>query len=294
LRAAFADALGFPASETFISGLLVCDGTYIEVDKNDPVNVVDPAVALGGAEEEHAGHDRVLRRLQTSQVQVSITLDGSTVVVMMGVSVPSSLAPSLSSYLEAVMSDDPSADVSSAANDFLSAYQSLAATFPSIAARIPTTLVNDVQQSTGGSAPATFESSLNTAAENTLDLLLAALELTGVNISTRTIPEATGAGSVVGVVSTPPAEEEESSSNRNALAALVIIPIVAIASFFLYKHCSAKSKQKAAQAKVDESKLSGVDGSQPVVVGAPGAQSAGLVVRTTSVVVTTSFQPTQV
>ena len=133
MRASFARTLGYNTSQTFVKGIIACDGRFVAVNKTDPINVASPELSLIGDDlsgnSSNSESRRLLlglRRLQGPSASASpepnvflnslnISLDGETLVVQLGVSVPAILAQSLSQYLSLAMTNASSASIAAAA-----------------------------------------------------------------------------------------------------------------------------------------------------------------------------------
>jgi hypothetical protein len=148
MRASFARTLGYNTSQTFVKGVIACDGRFVAVNKTDPINIAShelsligddfygnsssssPGANVSGNLTSSPGESRRLllglRRMQGSSASASpepnvflnslnISLDGETLVVQLGVSVPAILAQSLAQYLSLTMSNASSASIAAAA-----------------------------------------------------------------------------------------------------------------------------------------------------------------------------------
>jgi hypothetical protein len=95
LRGNLSVALGIPSSATFIVAVTACDSKTTLVAQNAPINT---AVVPGGIGR---------RRLQTAALNTSslnLVIDGQTLVITLGFTIPNSVAPAMSAFLSASMS----------------------------------------------------------------------------------------------------------------------------------------------------------------------------------------------
>jgi hypothetical protein len=137
LRANFATALGLEPNSAFIYALWVCDGTYIPLQKDAAINQVDVSGFVAGRRLRSFGSYNgpmtalVMRRLAATTSSLNITLDGQTVVVELGVSIPTAIAPQMSAFLAATLGGGTAAEIASAAAALDAAIRDLANDAPS-------------------------------------------------------------------------------------------------------------------------------------------------------------------
>jgi hypothetical protein len=274
LRSSFARTLSYNASSAFISGLLVCGGDYIPVDKTAPVNVVNPDAVLAAAASSAQGPARSLRlrQLQTSTTtpsnqtlaSLNLTINGDTVTVELGVQVPQMLAGSLATFLSAVLRNDTAAIQSAAAaitaimsspayltffpvNSSAAATGALPPMFSSLiagAATSPASLpLTDTLDDVLVSAAPQVLAALNLPANTTFSATIVADSIRAGDVTVYA-PSYVAPVLPAGGAASAAAGDGSSSGGSGALGALVLIPLAGIVIFFLYRRREKEKKEK--------------------------------------------------
>jgi hypothetical protein len=136
LRANFAMALGVEPNSAFIYALWVCDGTYIPLAKDAAINQVDVSDFVVGRRLRSFSNFEgpttavVMRHLSATTSKLNITLDGQTVVVELGVRIPTAIAPQMSAFLGATLGGGSSAEIAATASALDAAIRDLAGIAP--------------------------------------------------------------------------------------------------------------------------------------------------------------------
>jgi hypothetical protein len=283
MRASFARTLGYNTSQTFVKGVIACDGRFVAVNKTDPINIASSDLSLIGDDlnsnsSSSPGESRRLllglRRMQGSSASASpepnvlldslnITLDGETLVVQLGVSVPAILAQSLAQYISLTMTNASSASIAAAAaavaSIIASPAYSNAFSGGSSSNAVSPLLASFVQNSASGGASALdLRLAMTTAITPALSLMGPIFNVTnGSSLLTGALPElirvedtnAKAQPSQI-VVTLPDNDGSSGGSGGDSgtdlplLGLLALIPIACCFAFFLLRRSSEDDKKK--------------------------------------------------
>jgi hypothetical protein len=283
MRASFARTLGYNTSQTFVKGVIACDGRFVAVNKTDPINIASSDLSLIGDDlnsnsSSSPGESRRLllglRRMQGSSASASpepnvlldslnITLDGETLVVQLGVSVPAILAQSLAQYISLMMTNASSASIAAAAaavaSIIASPAYSNAFSGGSSSNAVSPLLASFVQNSASGGASALdLRLAMTTAITPALSLMGPIFNVTnGSSLLTGALPElirvedtnAKAQPSQI-VVTLPDNDGSSGGSGGDSgtdlplLGLLALIPIACCFAFFLLRRSSEDDKKK--------------------------------------------------
>ena len=223
LRGNLSVALGIPSSSAFIVAVTACDSKTTLVAQNAPINT---AVVPGGI----SG-----RRLQTAALDTSslkLVIDGQTLVITLGFTIPNSVAPAMSAFMSASMSGtaSPATMATLAGNLQQSIQNSGAASSPQL-----NMLLADIStpssSSSSSNAASAFSKRLNSVPVSAAAPMAASL---GVSVASLGITNNTvkGVPSAIAVTGNPLAVAPTTSSvspdsglgGLGALVLLVILP----------------------------------------------------------------------
>jgi hypothetical protein len=285
MRASFARTLGYNTSQTFVKGVIACDGRFVAVNKTDPINIASSDFSLIGEDlnsnrTSNPGESRRLllglRRMQGSSASASpepnvlldslnITLDGETLVVQLGVSVPAILAQSLAQYISLTMSNASSASIAAAAaavaSIIASPAYSNAFSGGSSSNAVSPLLASFVQNSASGGASALdLRLAMTTAITPALSLMGPIFNVTnGSSLLTGALPElirvedTNAKAQPSQIVVTLPGSDGSSGSTGSGgdsgtdlplLGLLALIPIACCFAFFLLRRSGEDDKKK--------------------------------------------------
>ena len=294
MRASFARTLGYNTSQTFVKGIIACDGRFVAVNKTDPINIAShelsligddfngnsssssPGANVSGNSSSSPGESRRLllglRRMQGSSASASpepnvflnslnITLDGETLVVQLGVSVPAILAQSLAQYLSLTMSNASSASIAAAAAAVASIIASPAyvnafsgGSSPNAVSPLLTGFVQN--SASGGASALDLRLAMKNVITPALSLMGPIFNVTnGSSLLSSALPElirventnAKAQPSQI-VISLPGSDDNGGSGGSGTdlplLGLLALIPIACCFAFFLWRRRSEDEKKK--------------------------------------------------
>jgi len=289
LRASFASTLGVSPASAYVVAVTACGGVTTPVSLTDPVNTAAvPAAAAG-------------RRLQAAAVNttaLSLIVNGQTLVLTLGFSIPATVAPAMTAFLSASLSGASAATLAQLASAVSSAIQtSGAAASPGLSSLVAG--VASTNPSTASTAAANFRTAFNSVPVAAAAPLAAA---TGVSVATLNIT-ATTVRSVPGAIAAyanpvaqappPPTAASggsgsSSGSGSGALGALavLVLPVCCAAAWFYKKGEDEKKKKKELTGK----ELAPVvpDAAGAVSVQSPLQDDGALKLRSVAV----AFEPT--
>jgi hypothetical protein len=233
MRTSFAGPLGLPPSATFIQSVTSCDSTVTLVDRDAPVNVALNISTKG-------------RRLQSTS-SLTLNLDGNSIIIDLGLSIPTAVADVMTRFVMAVLNGTSPSEIAAAG-----AALSVALTAadvgvpPAMAAMLNTVSVG------GTAAAANLSAAMNSAPLESGQTLLVAL---GANDTTLTVRAAASAIFAAPAVLRryPPVSL---SLGTAALGALVLLLLLLPA--YLYYRRVAAQRSGAAQAKAPKGVFSTV------------------------------------
>ena len=242
LRYSMATSLGYNGSAAFVSGLVLCDNTYLPVDKDAAINTVNADTPFNGTTKSSSSISNRRRRLYDMLNKLNLPINGQTIVVELGVSVPAVLAPALTNLMVALITNAPASEIQAlAANlsaamatpEFLSMYPP---SDPNAAVALPASLLQTINTAANSGNAPSFTAALAAVPNAALSPIITALNLSStVNISGGIISNGIRGGEITtymnnnnGNTVTPAAEESKGSG---ALGALAVIPIVILIVF---------------------------------------------------------------
>ena len=241
LRGNLSVALGIPSSATFIVAVTACDSKTTLVAQNAPINT---AVVPGGIGR---------RRLQTAALNTSslnLVIDGQTLVITLGFTIPNSVAPAMSAFLSASMSGtaSPATMATLAGNLQQSIQNSGAASSPQL-----NMLLADIStpssSSSSSNAASAFSKRLNSVPVSAAAPMAASLgvSVASLGISNNTVkgvPSAIAvAGNPLAVAPTTSSISPESGSGLGGLGALVLLVILPACGYYFLVYRKKKQQQ---------------------------------------------------
>jgi len=265
LRYSMATSLGYNGSAAFVSGLVLCDNTYIPVDKNAAINKANADQLFNTTN----NNNNRRRRLYDMLNSLSLPIDGTTVVVELGVSVPSILAPALTNLMVAMITNQSTADIQAlAANltaimaspEYVAMYP--AQSGPNTATGLPPSLTAVINTAANAGNVPSFTASLGTVINAAIIPLFDALNITLSNFTASLFSSGVRSGQIITYTNnnngnnggvTTPSESSGNSSNNSALGALVLIPIAGLVVWFIIWYRRRKEeKDKSAGKSLDD------------------------------------------
>jgi hypothetical protein len=261
LRGNMSVALGIPASSTFIVAVTACDSTTTLVPQNAPINI---AAVPGGL---------TRRRLQTAALNTSslnLVINGQTLVITLGFTIPTSVAPAMSAFLSASMSGASPATLATLATNLQTSIASSgAASSPQLSSLLSS--ISSTNPSTSSTAATTFSKRLNSVPVSAAAPLASSL---GVSVASLGITNDTvkGVPSAIAVYSNPLAvsptspstDSGSSTGGLGGLGALVLLVILPACGYYFLVYRKKKQegeKKKGSDSEDDKkiSKNSGID-----------------------------------
>jgi hypothetical protein len=245
LRGNLSVALGIPSSATFIVAVTACDSTTTLVAQNAPINT---APVPGGI---------ARRRLQTAALNtssLSLLIDGQTLVITLGFTIPNSVAPAMSAFLSASMSGtaSPATMATLASNLQQSIQSSGAASSPQL-----NMLLSDISSpsssSSSSNAANAFSKRLNSvpvsaAAPMAASLGVSVASLGITNNTVKGVPSAIAVtGNPLAVAPTTTKGSESVSAGLGGLGALVLLVILPACGYYFLVY--RKKKQQGEEKK---------------------------------------------
>jgi len=244
--------LGIPSSSAFIVAVTACDSKTTLVAQNAPINTAPVPGGIPGR-----------RRLQTAALNtssLSLLIDGQTLVITLGFTIPNSVAPAMSAFLSASMSGtaSPATMATLASNLQQSISSSGAASSPQL-----NMLLADISspssQSSSSNAANAFSKRLNSvpvsaAAPMAASLGVSVASLGITNNTVKGVPSAIAvSGNPLAVAPTTTKGSESSSAGLGGLGALVLLVILPACGYYFLVY--RKKKQQG-----EEKKQSSYDG----------------------------------
>jgi hypothetical protein len=249
--------LGIPSSAAFIVAVTACDSTTTLVAQNAPVNTAFVPGGIPG------------RRLQTAALNTSslnLVIDGQTLVITLGFTIPTSVAPAMSAFLSASMSGTatPATMATLASNLQQSIQSSGAASSPQLSALlVDISTPSSSSSSSSSNAANAFSKRLNSvpvsaAAPMAASLGVSVASLGITNNTVKGVPSAIAvSGNPLAVSPTAPTVSPDSGNGGlgglGALVLLVILPACGY-YFFVYRK---KQQQEEAEKKKEGSDVDG-------------------------------------
>ena len=239
LRGNLSVALGIPSSATFIVAVTACDSKTTLVAQNAPINT---AVVPGGI----SG-----RRLQTAALDTSslkLVIDGQTLVITLGFTIPNSVAPAMSAFMSASMSGtaSPATMATLAGNLQQSIQNSGAASSPQLSSLLADISAPSSSSSSSNAASA-FSRRLNSVPVSAAAPMAASL---GVSVASLGITNNTvkGVPSAIAVTGNPLAVAPTTSSvspdsGLGGLGALVLLVILPACGYYFLVYRKKKQQQ---------------------------------------------------
>jgi len=243
LRGNLSVALGIPSSATFIVAVTACDSKTTLVAQNAPINT---AVVPGGI----SGR----RRLQTAALNTSslnLVIDGQTLVITLGFTIPNSVAPAMSAFLSASMSGtaSPATMATLAGNLQQSIQSSGAASSPQLSALL-VDISSTSSSSSSSNAASAFSRRLNSvpvsaAAPMAASLGVSVASLGITNNTVKGVPSAIAVtGNPLAVSPTVPTTSPESGNGGlGGLGALVLLVILPACGYYFLVYRKKKQQQ---------------------------------------------------
>jgi hypothetical protein len=230
LRGNLSVALGIPSSSAFIVAVTACDSKTTLVAQNAPINT---AVVPGGI----SG-----RRLQTAALDTSslnLVIDGQTLVITLGFTIPNSVAPAMSAFMSASMSGtaSPATMATLAGNLQQSIQNSGAASSPQLSSLLADISAPSSSSSSSSSsnAASAFSRRLNSVPVSAAAPMAASL---GVSVASLGITNNTvkGVPSAIAVTGNPlavaPTTSSSPDSGLGGLGALVLLVILPACGYY--------------------------------------------------------------
>jgi hypothetical protein len=255
LRGNLSVALGIPSSAAFIVAVTACDSTTTLVAQNAPVNT---AVVPGGIPG---------RRLQTAALNTSslnLVIDGQTLVITLGFTIPNSVAPAMSAFLSASMSGtaSPATMATLASNLQQSISSSNAASSPQLNSLLSSISSSPSSPSSSNAASA-FSRRLNSVPVSaaaplaaSLGVSVASLGIT--NNTVKGIPSAIAVtGNPLAVSPTPAKTSDSGNGGLGGLGALVLLVILPACGYYFFVY---RKKKQEGEEKKEKKEGSDVDG----------------------------------
>jgi hypothetical protein len=248
LRGNLSVALGIPSSSAFIVAVTACDSTTTLVAQNAPINT---AIVPGGIPGR--------RRLQTAALNTSslnLVIDGQTLVITLGFTIPTSVAPAMSAFLSASMSGTatPATMATLASNLQQSIQSSGAASSPQLSA-----LLSDISapssSSSSSNAANAFSKRLNSvpvsaAAPMAASLGVSVASLGITNNTVKGIPSAIAVtGNPLAVSPTPTKTTDSGNGGLGGLGALVLLVILPACGYYFFVYRKKKQEGEAEKKK---------------------------------------------
>jgi hypothetical protein len=261
LRGNMSVALGIPASSTFIVAVTACDSTTTLVPQNAPINI---AAVPGGL---------TRRRLQTAALNTSslnLVINGQTLVITLGFTIPTSVAPAMSAFLSASMSGASPATLATLATNLQTSIASSgAASSPQLSSLLSS--ISSTNPSTSSTAATGFSKRLNSVPvfaaaplASSLGVSVASLGIT--NDTVKGVPSAIAVYSNPLAVSptSPSTDSGSSTGGLGGLGALVLLVILPACGYYFLVYRKKKlegEKKKGSDSEDDKkiSKNSGID-----------------------------------
>jgi hypothetical protein len=254
LRGNMSVALGIPASSTFIVAVTACDSTTTLVPQNAPINT---AAVPGGL---------TRRRLQTAALNTSslnLVINGQTLVITLGFTIPTSVAPAMSAFLSASMSGASPATLATLATNLQTSITSSgAASSPQLSSLLSSMSSTNPSSS---SAATGFSKKLNSvpvfaAAPLASSLGVSVTSLGITNDTVKGVPSAIAVyGNPLAVAPTTPSTDSGSSTGGlgglGALVLLVILPACGY-YFLVYRKKKQEDEKKKGSDSEDDKKMS--------------------------------------
>jgi len=261
-----ASSLGYNGSSAFVSGLMVCDGTYIPVDTSASINTVNADInkvnadkPFNGTVDSSSSNTNRRRRLYDMLNKLNLPIDGQTVVVELGVAVPAILAPALTNLMVALMTNQSATDIQAlAANltslmaspEYLAMYP--AQSGPNTAAGLPASLTTVINTAANSGNVPSFTASLGGVMNAAITPLLDALNITSANITTKLFSDGIRGGETFSYAgnnggnggAAAPSTESGNSGGNGALGALVLIPIAILTVWGIIWYRRRKTNEK--------------------------------------------------
>jgi len=243
LRGNLSVALGIPSSATFIVAVTACDSKTTLVAQNAPINT---AVVPGGI----SGR----RRLQTAALNTSslnLVIDGQTLVITLGFTIPNSVAPAMSAFLSASMSGtaSPATMATLAGNLQQSIQSSGAASSPQLSSLLADISAPSSSSSSSNAASA-FSRRLNSVPVSAAAPMAASL---GVSVASLGITNNTvkGVPSAIAVTGNPLAvapttssiSPESGNGGLGGLGALVLLVILPACGYYFLVYSTKKQAE---------------------------------------------------
>jgi hypothetical protein len=259
LRGNMSVALGIPASSTFIVAVTACDSTTTLVPQNAPINT---AQVPGGL---------TRRRLQTAALNTSslnLVINGQTLVITLGFTIPTSVAPAMSAFLSASMSGASPATLATLATNLQSSITSAgAASSPQLSSLLSS--ISSTNPSSSSSAATGFSKKLNSVPvsaaaplASSLGVSVASLGIT--NDTVKGVPSAIGVyGNPLAVAPiTPSTDSGSSTGGLGGLGALVLLVILPACGYYflVYRKKKQEGNKKASDFSEDDKKVSAKNG----------------------------------
>jgi len=249
-------ALGIPASSTFIVAVTACDSTTTLVPQNAPINT---AQVPGGL---------TRRRLQTAALNTSslnLVINGQTLVITLGFTIPTSVAPAMSAFLSASMSGASPATLATLATNLQSSITSAgAASNPALTSLLSS--ISSTNPSTSSSASSTFSKRLNSVPVSAAAPLASSL---GVSVASLGITNDTvkGVPSAIAVYGNPLAvsptstttDSGSSTGGLGGLGALVLLVILPACGYYFLVYRKKKEQTKKDEEEAKKKKASDVE-----------------------------------
>jgi hypothetical protein len=255
LRGNLSVALGIPSSAAFIVAVTACDSTTTLVAQNAPVNT---AIVPGGIPG---------RRLQTAALNTSslnLVIDGQTLVITLGFTIPNSVAPAMSAFLSASMSGtaSPATMATLASNLQQSISSSNAASSPQLNSLLSSISSSPSSPSSSNAASA-FSRRLNSVPVSaaaplaaSLGVSVASLGIT--NNTVKGIPSAIAVtGNPLAVSPTPAKTSDSGNGGLGGLGALVLLVILPACGYYFFVY---RKKKQEGEEKKEKKEGSDVDG----------------------------------
>ena len=120
VRAGFATTLGYEPNRALVTGVIACDNRFTAVPPSHPINVANATLKVKFGDDRFDDRRRRLQASPDPEIfsylnSLNLTLDGHTVVIELGLAVPSMIGPALSRFISLVMGNAATTEIAAAA-----------------------------------------------------------------------------------------------------------------------------------------------------------------------------------